>query len=109
MVNKFGDKGQAPRGCAPPHVNPLKLTDMVTYSIQKEVFVNYVLQSVNVEHRDTNLTDALQVLDNISEMAHTLPELYKAKDKKVDEHGTKVTFYFESPLIIRYKIIKHTL
>lgn len=80
---------------------------MVTYSIQKEVFVNYILQSVNVEHRDTNLTDALQVLDNISEMAHTLPELYKAKNK--NEHGTKVTFYFESPLIIRYKIIKHIL
>lgn len=82
---------------------------MVTYSIQKEVFVNYFLQSVNVEHRDINLTDTLKVLDNISEMAHTFPELYKAKNKKVDEHGTKVTFYFDTPLIIRFKIVKHQL
>lgn len=82
---------------------------MVTYSVQKEVFVNYILQSVNVEHRDTDLTSAMKVLSDISEMSRTLPDVYKYKDKKVNEHGTKVTFYFDSPIIIRYKLVKHQL
>lgn len=82
---------------------------MVTYSVQKEVFVNYILQSVNVEHRDTDLMGAIKFLDSVNEMSRTLPDVYKYKEKKVSEHGTKVIFYFDTPIIIRYKLVRHEL
>lgn len=82
---------------------------MVTYSIQKEVFINYTLSSVSKYKACATIGDALADFNEICLMPNTFPELYKYKEMKVGEKGTKVTFYFKTPLIIRYKIVRHQL
>lgn len=82
---------------------------MVIYSVQKEIFVNYTLSSVSLVAPVADMMDGLKHLSDINEFAKTIPELANYKEKKVSESGTKITFYLDGNVVVRYKIVKHVI